>query len=134
MGIRINSEGSFKHTESLLRQATSKKWYRKLDSFAKEVTEALKEATPKDTGKTSESWDYEIETTRNSTTITWTNSNHVEGYYYNSDRLTPIVLLIVNGHATANGYWIPPNDFVTPTIEPYVSKFKKDVWLEVTDR
>lgn len=134
MSITVTTNGRFEHTETLLRQIVRKEYYDRLDNYAKDVTIALAKATPKDTGKTAESWDYKITTTNDSTTITWTNSNHVEGYYYRSDRLTPIVLLIVNGHATSKGRWIPPNDFVTPTVEPYLEKIKNVVWLEVTDR
>lgn len=132
--VKVTVDGKFTHTEKLLEQCMRKGWYKKLDRFAKDVNDALKDATPVDTGKTRDSWDYSIVTTKDQTSISWVNSNTIEGYYYNTDGLTPLVLILVNGHVSSKGYWIPPNDFVTPTIAPFMQKIKNEVWLEVTYR
>lgn len=133
MGLEFVEKGNFKHTESFLKRLTRKEFYKDLERFAREGADALAAATPRDTGKTAESWSYEIVTTGDSTSISWNNDNYISGYYYSStDGATPIVILIRHGHATANGGYIPPNDFVTPTISKIMDKAADKVWTEVT--
>lgn len=134
MSISITSQGNFNKTESLLLRIKRKDYYEKLDSYAKKGVEALKAATPKDTGLTAASWDYTITTDSKSTTITWTNDRFIDGYYYGSSGKTPLVFLIVYGHATQKGHFIPPNDFVTPAIKNILNDISKNTWAEVIDR
>lgn len=132
MGVKITQKGNFYHTETFLKRVARHNYYKRVDDFARMGVQKLKEATPVDTGQTAASWDYEIITTDKSTMISWTNSRVIEGYYYGADGITPLVTILVNGHATKSGYWIPPNDFVTPTIEPIINQISNAVWSEVT--
>lgn len=133
MEVKVVQKGNFFHTETFLKRVVRQSYYKKLDDFAKEGATKLAEATPKRTGKTAASWDYKIITTDDVTAITWTNDNIIEGYYYGHDGgSVPLVTILVNGHATPSGYWIPPNDFVTPTIEPIIDRISNAVWSEVT--
>lgn len=134
MNVEVTSEGSFKHTESFLRRILRKDYYKNVERFAQEGMDALVSATPRDTGKTADSWSYEILTTKDSTTITWTNDNYIDGYFYGSDGMTPIVILIEYGHATRNGGYVPPNDFINPALRPVIDKATNQVWSEVTKK
>ena len=86
--------------------------------------DALREATPRDTGKTANSWDYIIEETPDSVTITWTNSNE--------NRSIPIALLIQYGHATRKGGWVSGIDYINPALKPIFEEIAKSAWEEVT--
>ena len=128
MSITVSGDGRFVHTETFLKQLLRKKYYDKVEKLAQEGVVALSKATPKKTGKTAASWDYEITSTNKTTTISWTNDNYIDGYYYGADGKVPLVTLLVYGHANQNGSYVPPNDFVTPTIEPIMDKIVKGVW------
>ena len=68
--ISVTHEGNFsKTTQSLLKmQKLDLDHY--LEKFGQAGVEALREATPKDTGLTSECWYYKIEKGTDRTTIT----------------------------------------------------------------
>lgn len=134
MNVEITTEGNFRHTESFLRRIMRKDYYKNVERFAQEGMDALVSATPKDTGKTADSWSYEILTEKDTTTITWTNDNYIEGYFYGSEGMTPIVILIQYGHATRNGGYVQPNDFINPALKPVIDKFSNNVWSEVTKK
>ena len=76
----------------------------------------LERDTPVDSGKTARSWSNDVDYTRSGIVIDFNNSNLTK---YD----TPVVSLITNGHATRNGGYIPPNDFVSPL----VNKFEEDL-------
>lgn len=86
--------------------------------------EALRDATPRDTGTTAESWDYIIEDDGESVTITWMNSNE--------NRSIPIALLIQYGHGTGTGGWVAGRDYINPALRPIFDEIAKSAWEEVT--
>lgn len=80
----------------------------------------LTSATPKRSGKTASSWDMEVEKTRNGTTL----------YYSNSVKIsdgTPLVVLIVHGHGTGTGGYVPANDFVSPIVDSISKEILREV-------
>jgi len=123
MPIVISHKGDFSKTFRFLKKIRSKSFYKELEKYGKIGVDALRDATPKDTGKTSESWGYQIKTTGSSATITWTNSNTNKGIN--------IVLLIQYGHGTRGGGYVQGRDFINPAMKPIFDKIAKDVWLEV---
>lgn len=131
MGVTITSEGSFKHTEAFLKRISSHDYYKKVESIVKKGTEQLISVTPVDTGKTAASWKYEIESNKNGLNVAWINDNFVEGYYYGAGGRVPLVTILINGHATKSGYYVAPNDFVTPVIAPVIKEIVDTIWLEV---
>ena len=96
-----------------------------LDRYAKSGLEALKANTPVDTGKTRDSWYYEIIQDKQGIKIVWKNSN-VTSYG------TPIVLFIRYGHYTKSGTFIQGIDFINPALKPIFSKIADNIWMEVT--
>ena len=134
MSITMSDDGRFVHTENFLKRITRKGYYKKVDRLAKEGVQALSKATPKRTGLTAASWDYEIITTNDDTTISWTNSNYIDGWYYGADGKLSLVTLLVYGHANPDGSFVPPNDFVTPTINPILDDIVNGVWKGATSK
>lgn len=122
--IKYTQKGDFSNLERFLKRAKGKEFYKKLDSYGRQGVDALAKATPVDTGTTAGSWDYKIEFTNNSISIIWTNSNQNQGI--------PIVVLIQYGHGTRNGGYVPPNDFINPTMRPIFEEIAENVWTEVT--
>lgn len=122
--ISYSYSGDFKGTKNFLANLKKRNFISKLDKYGQMGVDALREATPKDTGKTANSWYYEIEETRDSVTIRWLNSN--------TNRSIPIALLIQYGHATRDGGWISGRDYINPALKPIFDAIAKSAWEEVT--
>lgn len=127
--FKLSSHGSFNSTQNWLKRIHNRDWEEHLKNFAEEGLSALRVATPKDTGKTADSWRYEIRVTNEKTSITWINDNLADG----KDGV-PIVVLIYYGHAMPHGGYCPPNDFITPVMEPIFKKIADDAWKELTSK
>lgn len=85
---------------------------------------SLKEATPKDTGLTSDSWKYRIKKEKDGLHIYWDNANVNEG--------VNIAIIIQYGHGTWNGAYIQGRDYINPALRPIFDAMTKSVWEEVT--
>lgn len=125
--FKLTSHGSFSNTQNFLRRVMSRRWADNLKKYAEEGLSALRVATPKDTGKTADSWSYDIRITNEKTEITWINDNRTDG-----ESGPPIVVLLYYGHAMPHGGYCPPNDFITPVMEPIFKKIADDAWKELT--
>lgn len=86
--------------------------------------EALSAATPVDTGATSQSWRYEINLDRTRTTLTWLNTNTVNG--------VNIAIILQYGHGTGTGGYVAGKDYINPAIKPIFDDIANSVWKEVT--
>lgn len=117
--------GDLKNTRGFLNNLKRKNFIKNLDKYGEQGVVALREATPRDTGKTANSWDYVIEETDDMVKITWTNSNE--------NRSIPIALLIQYGHATRNGGWVQGIDYINPALKPIFDEIAKSAWEEVTN-
>ena len=123
--VTIKTKGSFKNFLSFSDKMFKRDYVKVLDRYAKSGLEALKANTPVDTGKTRDSWYYEIIQDKQSIKIVWKNSN-VTSYG------TPIVLFIQYGHYTKSGTFIQGIDFINPALKPIFSKIADNIWMEVT--
>ena len=94
-----------------------------LDKYGREGVAALQTATPKDTGKTSESWYYKIERKNGSVSLTFHNSNQNKG--------VPIAIILQYGHATGNGGYVEGVDYINPALRPIFDKIAEEAWKEV---
>lgn len=94
-----------------------------LDKYGKQGVDALMAATPRDTGKTANSWYYTIERTDQGETVVWRNSNVEEGY--------PIAILIQYGHGTGSGAYVKGVDYINPAMAPVFERIAEDMWKEV---
>lgn len=117
--------GDLKGTRGFLNRLKQDRFVDRLDKYGQMGVKALRDATPRDTGKTANSWDYVIEQNKDSVTITWTNSNE--------NRSIPIALLIQYGHATRNGGWISGIDYINPALKPIFEQIATLAWKEVSE-
>lgn len=96
-----------------------------LDRYGKKGVEALREATPKDTGKTADSWKYDIvKDADGQYQVVWSNTNVVDDW-------ANIAILLQYGHATRNGGFVKGTDYINPAIEKVFQGIAKEAWEEV---
>lgn len=122
--ITFSHDGDFKKTFTFLKKA-EKLDLKDLMKYGRMGVEALQSATPKDTGRTADSWYYQI-TKRDDGTISldFLNSNLGDGW-------APIAILIQYGHATGTGGYVEGRDYINPAIQPIFDEIAKSVWKEV---
>ena len=119
--IKTSVKGSFNKTFKFLKAAKERRWLKNLDKFAQEGVDALRAATPRDTGLTAESWNYEIKQTDSSVYINWYNTNVEKGYFN-------VALMLQMGHGTKQGVWIDGIDYINPALQPVFNKIADDIW------
>lgn len=124
--VTFTVSGSYKKTKKFLKKASKMDIRSVLEKYGKKGVEALRKATPKDTGKTSESWSYEIQNGPNGPVLYWKNSNRVDGVL--------IALILQYGHGTRQGAYVQGRDYINPAIRPIFDDFAKNAWKEVTKR
>lgn len=120
----FTSHGSFARTEAFLKRMNKGGMFDALDASAREGVAALSNATPVDSGITAASWGYEIQKSRGSCTITWTNDHVIDG--------RPIVIMLQYGHGTGTGGYVQGRDFINPAIKPVFDRIADKVWKAVT--
>lgn len=123
--ISFRQEGDFSKLTKYLEKVKSAVNLSSLDKYGREGVAALASATPVDSGKTANSWYYEIKFDRGSATITFCNSNIQNG--------VPIAIILQHGHGTRNGGWVEGRDYINPAIRPIFDKIAKEAWKEVTN-
>lgn len=124
MRIRIKQKGDFRKTIKFCKKISRGDYLRILDKYGQLGVNALSAATPKDTGLTASSWSYDVRRTRDSATISWTNSNINDG--------VKIAVILQYGHGTNNGGYVQGVDYINPALRPIFDKIADAVWKEVT--
>lgn len=124
--VTFNRGVDFKKTFSFLEAIRDKIIYRILDNYGKKGVELLRDATPKRTGKTSESWSYQITMSDGHVSLEWFNSN------MGNDGITPIAILIQMGHGTRTGGYVQPNDYINPVMTPLLDELVEEMAKVVT--
>ena len=122
--IEFRQKGDFKRLTKYLERAKAAVHMGMLDKYAKEGVAALKSATPRKTGKTAESWSYEIKNQNGVASIIFKNSNIIDN--------VPIAIILQYGHATQRGGWVEGRDYINPVIQPLFDKIVEKAWKEVT--
>lgn len=100
------------------------KLYASLKNYGDLGVAALSNNTPVRTGKTSESWGYDISITFDSVSIYWTNSNVNNG--------VNIAVIIQYGHGTGTGGYVRGLDYINPAMRPVFQDIADGIWKEVT--
>lgn len=121
--IHVTQKGDFKKTEKLLKASIGKDYKSILRQYAEEGVRALSSATPKDTGKTANSWSYSIEQTKSSVSIVWNNSNINDG--------VNVAIILQYGHASKDGSYVQGIDYINPALKPVFDKLANAAWKEV---
>lgn len=124
--ISITQKGDFKSLDKYMTEVVklSRTSYAKAESIAIKCIERLREVTPKDSGLTSESWEYEIISSKKSTSIQFNNTNIQNGLN--------VALLLELGHGTRNGTWIEGKEFIEPTIRQAYLDAINNSWEDIT--
>ena len=121
--VMIRQKGDFRRTSDFLKRANRLNLDVILNQYGQEGVEALRAATPKDTGTTANSWRYVVHKGTGSITITWSNSNIVDG--------VPIAVILQYGHGTRNGGYVQGTDYINPAMKPIFDKIAQRAWEEV---
>ena len=121
--IIFRQKGDWKKTRDFLKRCSEMQLDDVLDRYGQEGVEALARATPKDTGKTAASWSYRVTKGEDRITITWSNSNIVDG--------VPIAVILQYGHGTRNGGYVEGVDYINPAMRPIFDRIAARAWGEV---
>lgn len=124
MGISFRHRGDFKKTERFLKKAEKADLWTRLEKYGQEGVNALSSATPKDTGLTAGSWNYEIHKSADDCAIYWTNSNDANGWFN-------VAIGLQYGHGTGTGGWVEGIDYINPAIQPIFEKIAEDIWSTI---
>ena len=122
--ISFRQKGDFSKLTGFLERAKEAVKLGDLDKFGRAGVEALSSATPVNTGKTANSWYYEIENKNGTATISFNNSNIQNG--------VPIAIILQYGHGTGTGGWVEGRDYINPAIQPIFDEIAENAWREVT--
>ena len=121
--VMFRQKGDFRRTSDFLKRANRLNLDIILNQYGQEGVEALRAATPKDTGTTANSWSYVVHKGTGSITITWSNSNIVDG--------VPIAVILQYGHGTRNGGYVQGTDYINPAMKSIFDKIAQRAWEEV---
>lgn len=122
--ISFRQKGDFHKLTRYLERVKEVARIGDLDKYGRQGVAALVSATPRDTGKTANSWNYEIKQDKGSVSISFYNTNIQNG--------VPIAIILQYGHGTRNGGWVQGRDYINPAIQPIFDEIVKSAWKEVT--
>lgn len=122
--ITFRHKGDFSKTDRYFERLREAAKVGVLDKYGRAGVEALKSATPVDSGRTANSWNYEIERQNGSVSIIFNNTNINKG--------VPIAIILQYGHGTGTGGWVQGRDYINPAIQPIFDKLADEAWKEVT--
>lgn len=124
---KYRGRGDLKKTENFLNRIIKQEYIKDVETIGQEGVDALLEATPKRTGLTSRSWEYEVEREKkngSSVRLRWHNTNvqdHVNVAY-----------VLDQGHVTQRGTWVEGRHYIEPALEPVLTRGSDRIWKEVT--
>lgn len=122
--ISFRSRGSTRKMESFLQRMQVLDIRSVLEPYAQRGVEALRAATPVDSGLAAQSWGYEIENDGDVVTIIWTNSDVENGF--------PVAIMLQYGYGTGTGGYVQGRDYINPAIKPIFDQIGDAVWKVVT--
>lgn len=122
--ISFRQKGDFSKLEKMLKNSFGKNYRKVLEQYGREGVAALAAATPKDSGKTAASWEYEIVEKSGQISIIWKNTNVNKG--------VNIAVILQYGHGTRNGGYVQGIDYINPALRPIFEKIADAGWKEVS--
>ena len=122
--ISIKSKGDFSKTLRYFNKMQEVLNSGVLERYGQMGIDALRTATPVESGKTTSSWGFTTETRGTSIKLIWTNSNVNDG--------CNIAILIQYGHGTGWGSYVEGIDYINPAMRPIFEEISQLVWKEVT--
>lgn len=124
MAVYFTQKGSFNRTEKFMNFLLNRNYLNILDRYGRMGVSALRSATPKDTGYTADSWNYEIVNEKDTVRLIFTNNNVNEGQN--------IAILLQYGHGTRNGGYVQGRDYINPVLQPLFDDMADACFREVT--
>lgn len=121
--VKLSQSGDFSKTKNFLNKLKDGINTEVLNKYGQMGVEALASATPKDTGKTANSWGYKIEKSSKSVRLIWTNSNFNKG--------VNIAIILQYGHGTGTGGYVQGIDYINPAMRPVFKEILDQVTKEV---
>lgn len=121
--ISFRHKGDFSKTTNFLRKAKKLNIVDILNKYGAEGVAALASATPTRSGRTAESWYYEIEGSKNTAKIIFCNSHVNQG--------VPIAVILHYGHGTGTGGYVQGREYINSAIQPIFDKIAEEAWKEV---
>ena len=112
MKISFTQKGDFSNAINFLSRGRTKNDARAIfEKYGASGVTALRNATPKDSGETAAGWEYKIVDENGSLELIFYNVAHPE-------LSVNLAMLIQLGHATRNGGYVPPVNYIHPAIAP----------------
>lgn len=126
MSIKLKSTGKYAKVQKYLEDVGNLGANIKstLDRYGEMGVAALKEHTPKATGKTSESWFYRTTITSKSANVSWYNTNEEDG--------VNIAIIIQYGHGTRSGGYVRGRDYINPALRPVFDEMEQAIEKELS--
>jgi hypothetical protein len=120
----LSSSGNTKNLDAFFKRVTEENFVSMLRRYGEKGVQLLSESTPVDTGVTAASWTYNLVKTKTGYKLYWNNSSETKGI--------PIVILIQYGHATRNGGYVAPNDFINPVTKEVYDQLIDEIGKELS--
>lgn len=124
MLFNLSSKGDWKHTRDFLEKMVKGNLFANLDMYGKAGVNALASATPQDSGKTAQAWNYRVINRPGHHGIEWYNTNVNNG--------KQIAILIQYGHGTGTGGYVLGRDYINPAIRPIFDQMISDIVKQVS--
>lgn len=126
MPITFRHKGDFSRLKRYLSKAVGIDSIisKRLSRYGEKGVDALKSATPVESGATSLAWRYSIDETPTGFAISFHNDNIVDGWFN-------VALMLDVGHGTGSGGWVEGRNYIDPAIQPIFDQMAQDAWLEV---
>lgn len=121
--IKFTVSGDTANTDKFLDRMINGDLYSGIEQYAQQGVDALRAATPRETGATADAWTYEIERSGGNVTIWWINTNVVNGFN--------VAIGLQYGHGTGTGGWVQGYDYINPSLRGLFDKLADKVWEEV---
>lgn len=122
--ISFKEKGNWTKTVDFLNKLRSSRVDKALHEIGELGVKELQKASPVNTGLLSRSWYYVLKKKPGLYTVEWHNSDIEDGQN--------IAILVQSGHRTSGGYYVRPNDFITPALEPIFKDLAEKLYKEVT--
>ena len=124
MPIKVKIKGTYDKTYKYFHTALTITSIQKLKNIAEKALEKLKDATPKDSNLTANSWGYEIiQNGSKGISLYFTNSNVKNG--------VNIAIILDAGHATVDGRWIEGKKYLDKVTKEIYDDIMQETWEEL---
>lgn len=124
MDFSFREQGNYDKITHYLNKLSNLQIVNILNVYGEKGVDILKSATPVRSGKTAESWRYDISKDGERYSINFSNSN--------VNKHVNIALILDVGHGTGTGGWVEGRDYISPALQPLMDDLVKELWREVS--